>query len=353
MTMMVKTMRKFLCLIFILLAFGVSEAEQQRRLSVVIFPTINSTELEVWESKYYPYNVLEQKMSEYLESLYKTSPLIDARVLDEAAMNRWLSSSRSGDDMAVQLELYSATLKDSHVLGTTTKGRVLVRIRVFDRARVKEIAVRNVRGRSARFTLDSDEDIFWFDAAVAGLGIPFENGLDLFGLTNSKYKGQQMSRPTWAQFKGTAYWQSIKNAISEAHRQSLDQVRNVIRSNEPSAAMMGRDDFQDKYLTIGRILAPTAESTRKRRDYIISLGKYPKGSLDGVRVGEVLEVVRADTYVTVVPEDPVVVLPKVVGKVKVIKVYEDNAIVRVIKDNKKEPVTLKDIVIKRTGITGK
>jgi hypothetical protein len=54
-----------------------------------------------------------------------------------------------------------------------------------------------------------------------------------------------------------------------------------------------------------------------------------------------------------VPSDPVVVLPKVVGKVKVIKVYDDNAIVRVVKDNRSEPVTLKDIVVKHTRITGK
>ena len=346
-------MKKIILAVIFVLAFGTAHAEQQRRLSVVIFPTINSTELEVWESKYYPYNVLEQKMSDYLASLYKTSPLIDARVLDEAAMNRWLSGSRRGDDMAVQLELYSAIMKDKHVIGTSTSGRVLVRIRVFERAKVKEIAVRNVRGKSARFTLDSDEDIFWFDAAVAGLGIPFENGIDFFGLTNSKYKGQEMSRPTWDQFKGTAYWQSIKNAIGAAQRQSLEQIRNVIRSNEPTAALTGQDTFQDTYVTIGRILAPTADSKRHRRDYIISLGKYANGALDGVRVGEVLDVVRADTYVTVVPENPVVVLPKVIGKVKVIKVYEDNAIVRVIRDNRKEPVTLKDIVIKRTGITRK
>lgn len=346
-------MKKILCIAFFLIAFGTAQAEQQRRISVVIFPTINSTELEVWESKYYPYNVLEKKMSDYLESLYKTSPLIEARVLDEAAMNRWLSGSRSGDDMAVQLELYSAIMKDKHVLGTHTSGRVLVRIRVFDRAKVKEIAVRNVRGKSARFTLDSDEDIFWFDTVVAGLGAPFENGIDFFGLTKTKYKGQQMSRPTWQQFRDTVYSQSIKNAISEAHRQSIEQIRNVIRSNDPSAALTARDNFQDSYQTVGRILAPTADSKRNRRDYIISLGKYANGSLDGVRVGEVLDVVRADTYVTVVPDDPVVVLPKVIGKVKVIKVYDDNAIVRVIRDNRKEPVTLKDIVIKRTGITGK
>ena len=342
-------MRKILCALLLFTLCGISEAEQQRRLSIVIFPTINNTELEIWGSKFYPYNVLEEKMSQYLESLYKTSPLIEARVLDEAGMNRWLSGSRSGDDMAVQLELYSAVMKDKHVVGTATSGRVMVRIRVFDRARVREVAVRNVRGKSARFTLDDAESIFWFDAAVAGLGIPFENGLDIFGLTNSKYKGQQMSRPTWDQFKGTAYWQAIKNAIANAHKESLDQIRNVIRSNEPSAAMTGRDNFSDKYITIGRILAPTATATKRKRDYIISLG----GSNDGVKVGEILDVVRADTYVTVVPENPVVVLPKVVGKVKVIKVYEDNAIVRVVRDNKKEPVTLKDLVVKRTGITGR
>ena len=346
-------MRKILCALLLFTLCGISEAEQQRRLSIVIFPTINNTELEIWGSKFYPYNVLEEKMSQYLESLYKTSPLIEARVLDEAGMNRWLSGSRSGDDMAVQLELYSAVMKDKHVVGTATSGRVMVRIRVFDRARVREVAVRNVRGKSARFTLDDAESIFWFDAAVAGLGIPFENGLDIFGLTNSKYKGQQMSRPTWDQFKGTAYWQAIKNAIANAHKESLDQIRNVIRSNEPSAAMTGRDNFSDKYITIGRILAPTATATKRKRDYIISLGRIPNGSNDGVKVGEILDVVRADTYVTVVPENPVVVLPKVVGKVKVIKVYEDNAIVRVVRDNKKEPVTLKDLVVKRTGITGR
>ena len=340
--------RKFLCIVIFLALCGISEAEPQRRLSVVIFPTINSTELEIWQSKFYPYNVLEEKMSDYLASLYKTSPLIEARVLDEAAMNRWLSGSRSGDDMAVQMELYSAIMKDKHVIGTATSGRVLVRIRVFDRARVREIAVRNVRGKSSRFTLDDAEAIFWIDAAVAGLGMPFENGIDFFGLTNSKYTGQKMSRPTWDQFKGTAYWQAIKNAIAQAHRESLEQVRNTIRSNEPN-----RDNFSDKYSTIGRILAPTATATKRKRDYIISLGKFANGSNDGVRVGEVLDVVRADTYVTVVPEDPVVVLPKVVGKVKVIKVYEDNAIVRVIKDNKKEPVTLQDLVVKQTGITGR
>ena len=349
-------MKKLICiLVLVLILISPPElyAESQRRLSVVIFPTINSTGLEVWESKYYPYNVLEQKMSEYLEQLFKSSPLIEARMLDEAAMNRWLSGSRRGDDMAVQLELYQAIMKEKQILGTAQTGRALIRLRVYDRAKVQEIGVSNVRGKDARFTLDNEENLYWFDGAIRGLGIPFEYGLDLFGLTKTSYKGQQMSRPTWDQFKNTSHWQSIKNAINEAYKQSITQVRNVIRSNEPNAKLTANDNFSSSYTTIGRILAPTATSTRKKRDYIISLGAYANGALDGVRVGEILDVVRADTYVTVVPENPVVVLPNIIGKVKVIKVYDDNAVVRVIRDNKKEPITLKDIVIKHTKITGR
>ena len=353
--MLTSRARKFLCAVILLLVFvaGCEASEGQKRLSVVIFPAINSTEIEVWESKFYPYNVLEQKMNDYLEQLFKRSPLVEVRTLDEAGMNRWLSGSRRGDDMAVQLELYSGVMKDKHVVGNISTAKFLMRIRVFDTARVRELAVRNVKGTSRRFTLDSEEDVFWFDAAINGLGIPFEGGLDLFGLTKQSYKGQKMSRPTWAQFNGTSHWQAIENAINEAHRQAMSQVRNAIRSNDPNAELTANDNFQPSYITVGRILAPTATSKRKRRDYIISLGAFANGALDGVRVGEVLDVIRSDTYVTVVPEDPVVVLPKVIGKVKVIKVYEDNAIVRVIKDNRKEPITLKDLVVKRTGITGR
>ena len=347
-------MKKLACAVILLAVFaGASWAGGQRRISVVIFPTINSTGLEIWESKYYPYNVLEQKMSEYFESLYKRSPLVEARVLDEAAMNRWLSGSRRGDDMAVQLEMYSAALKDKHILGTAETGKVLLRLRVYDSRRAGQLAVRNVKGTDRRFTLDSAEDVFWFDAAIAGLGIPFEGGLDLFGLTKSKYTGQKMSRLTWVQFQGSSHWQAIKNSINAAYEESMNQIRNVIRANEPDAQLLANDNFSDSYDTVGRILAPTATSTRKRRDYIISLGRFANGALDGVKVGEVLDVVRADTYVTVVPSDPVVVLPNIIGKVKVIKVYDDNAIVRVVQDNRKEPVTLKDIVVKHTRMTGK
>ncbi len=341
-------MRKLLLALFAIAIFAgtIEAADSPRRFSVVIFPTQNSTGLEIWESKFYPYNVLEKKISEYFEVLFKRSPLVDVRVLDEAGMNRWLSGSRRGDDMAVQLELYRAIMKERHIVGNVETGRAELRLKVFDSTRVRQVATQSTQGKSGRFTLDSDTDLFMFDAAIKSFPIPFENGLDLFGLTQQNYKGQKMSRLTWDQFKNTSHWQAIKNAVDVAYREAMSQTGNVIRSNNPDDI----EGFSPTFSTVGRILSPTADSKRKKRKYIISLGSQAQGSLESVRVGEILDVIRSDTYVTVVPENPVVVLPKVIGKVKVIKVYEQNAIVQVIRDDKKEPITLKDLVVKRSSM---
>ena len=74
-------MKKLACAVILLAVFaGASWAGGQRRISVVIFPTINSTGLEIWESKYYPYNVLEQKMSEYFEWHSRTATSIWSKI---------------------------------------------------------------------------------------------------------------------------------------------------------------------------------------------------------------------------------------------------------------------------------
>ena len=102
--------------------------------------------------------------------------------------------------------------------------------------------------------------------------------------------------------------------------------------------------FSPAITTVGRIISSTAGSRRRRREFIISIGRQ-----DALRVGDVLDVVRGDTYVTVDPENPVVVLQNTIGKVKVVSVQEKNAVVRVVKDNRKDPIQLKDTVIKVTG----
>lgn len=331
-------------LALLLLCWGaVCTAAEQRRLHVVIFPTENTTALQVWESKYYPYNVLERKMTDYLEVLFKRSPLIDVQVLDEPGMNRWLAMVHRPGDIALQMELFDAVFEERNVLGKWEKGRVGLRIRMMDTARAQQFAMRIAEGSDKRFTFDG-EKLYWLDAALVSLPVPFKDGLDLLGLTGAKDRGQRMSRPTWAQFRTSSQWQALKRGIEDAQVQAMGQVSNALRRNDPKAAIEGRDRFSPAITTVGRIISPTAKSTRRKREFIISIGRQ-----DALRVGDVLDVVRGDTYVTVDPENPVVVLQNAIGKVKVTSVQEENAVVRVVKDNRREPIRLKDIVIKVTG----
>lgn len=332
------------CLAFLLLcAASASWAAEQRRLHVVIFPTENSTGLQVWESKYYPYNVLERKMTDYLEVIFKRSPLIDVQVLDEPGMNRWFAMPRRPGDMALQMELFDAVFEERSVLGKMEKGRVSLRIRIMDTVRAQQFAMRVAEGTDRRFTFDGDK-LYWLDAALVSLPLPFKDGLDLLGLTEAKDRGQRMSHPTWEQFRTSSQWQALKRGIEDAQAQAMGQVSNALRRNDPRAEAEGRDRFSPAVTTVGRIISPTAKSTRRRREFIISIGRQ-----DALRVGDVLDVVRGDTYVTVDPENPVVVLQNTIGKVKVLSVQEKNAVVRVIKDNRKEPIQLKDVVVKVTG----
>lgn len=320
-------------------------AQEPRRLSVVLFPTENHTGLEVWQSKYYPYSVLEQKMTEHLATLFRHSPLIDVAILDENGMNRWIASERREGDLALQMELYNAILKEREIVGSVETGRVSLRLKVFDAANAEQFSTRIAGGKDTRYTFNpGDDKLFWIDALIVSLPVPFKDGLDALGLTRVPDKGQKMSRPTWQQFSSTSHWQAIKNAIQDGYHEAMGQVTNAIKRNEPDAEAQGTARFSPSFTTVGRIIAPTPASTRKKREYIISLGRE-----DAVRVGDILDVVRSDTVITVDPENPVVLMPRTVGKVRVVSVQDGDAVVRVVKDNRKEPIQLKDLVIKTTG----
>ena len=313
----------------------------ERRLSIAVFPTENFTDVQVWESKYYPYNVLEQRMTEYLVSLLNDSTRIDVTILDENGMNRWLNQSAHAEDMAVQMELYGAILKEREILGKVDTGRVKLRVKIYDAAG-EPYATRKASGKDTRYTFDpGDDKLFWLNATVLSLPVPFEDGLDLLGLTKTPYKGQQMSRPTWYQFSGTSHWQAIKNAVKDAYEETMAHVSGAMKHNEPGLYDDGALAFSPYAMNVGRIISPTSDSTRRRRKYIISMGRE-----DALRVGDVLDVVRSDTYVTVDPENPVAVIPSSIGKVRVTELQERTAVVQVIKDNKKEPIQLTDLVMK-------
>ena len=54
--------------------------------------------------------------------------------------------------------------------------------------------------------------------------------------------------------------------------------------------------------------------------------------------------VRGDSYITVDPENPVVVVPRVVGNVKVTKLMDSESVVVLINEKSRDPVQLNDLV---------
>ncbi|MDR1377185.1 MAG: hypothetical protein LBJ22_06710 [Synergistaceae bacterium] len=313
-----------------------------RRFSVVLFPTENNTDLQVWQSKYYPYSILEQKMTEYLAALFSDSPMTDVTILDENGMNRWLNQPRRAEDMALQMELYSAILKERQTVGTVETGSVKLRVKIFDAAAAEQFATRIAVGKDKRYTFDpGDDKLFWIDTMIVSLPVPFKDGLDVLGLAKAADRGQKMSRPTWQQFSGTSHWQSIKNAVKDGYHEAMSHISIALKRNDPERYDMGDPPFNPFAVNVGRIISPTANSKRRRREYVVSIGRE-----DTLKVGDILEVVRSDTYITVDPENPAAVVPASIGKVKVLSVQERTAVVQVIQDNRKEPIQLQDLVMK-------
>jgi hypothetical protein len=281
-------------------------------------------------------------MTEYLAALFNDSPMTEVEVLDENGMNRWLNGPRRGDDMAVQMELYDAELKEREAAGKVETGRVKLRVKIFDAIDAEPFATRIAVGQDKRYTFDpGGGNLFWIDARIADLPVPFRDGIDVLGLTRVPDKGQKMSRLTWRQFAGTSHWQSIKNAVKDGYQEAMSHISIALKRNDPGMYEAGEPPFNPYAVNVGRIISPTANSKRKRREYVISIGRE-----DALKVGDVLEVVRSDTYISVDPENPVAVIPESVGKVRVLNVQERTAVVLVIQDNKKEPIQLEDLVMK-------
>ncbi|MGI6253874.1 MAG: hypothetical protein ACOYJV_10590, partial [Aminivibrio sp.] len=256
--------------------------------------------------------MLEKKMTDHLAALLRRDPFAHVSVLDEAAAERWFAGHRRPDDFAVQMEIFSVMTKEREALGTYERSNISLRIHMYDGNSGKRQDSRIASGKDSRYTFDpGDNRLFFLNVRDYPIFSIFQDnilseihkdGLDLLRLTPPD-KGQRMSRFTWKQFSSTSHWQAFKNAIADA-----------------ADGISGGSD--EDFAVIGRIIAPTADSTLKRREYIISLG-----SRDSLAVGDILQVVRGDSYITVDPENPVVILPKVIGNIKVIKLMERESVV--------------------------
>lgn len=92
---------------FLGIAFSArAEIVPREGVTLALFPVRNDTEVVVWPNKYYPQDVLPEKIGRFFSELLKQSPLANVTVLDEEERALWLSGARRGEDFGVEIELY-------------------------------------------------------------------------------------------------------------------------------------------------------------------------------------------------------------------------------------------------------
>lgn len=332
--------RKFLCaLAFLVLGALGTEAQvlTEPGIDIVLLPVINDTGIEVWENKYYPVNVFEQKITEEFTALLREYPYSRVRALNPFDEEVWLKGGAPEADLAIKLHLYRLKMTDRQHLVSDQMGYIGLRMEIYAGDTRELIYATSVAGEDRRFTVSPGDDRIFYLTHQPESGkllflrpldfLPvnklFPRGLDFWQIFPDRDRDQPFSRPLWSSFRGTPYWNAFKKAL----RKSRDSLF---------------DGFSGYYM-VGRIISPTKDSVSahppKRRRYIVSLGK-----IEGVKEGDLLEVLRSDRYDTADPERPVVVLPDKGGLVKVLFIQDREAVVEVVKESAESPVKLRDLV---------
>lgn len=311
-------LKKIITLFFIVISMikpACSYVLTEPGIHITLLPIVNDTDIQVWQSKYYPVDVFDQRVTEEFVTLLMEYPYARITVLSPLEEKIWFSGGGVPSDVGVRLHIYKLKMTDREHLGSDRMGYVAVRTEIFDGETKQMLFATSSAGEDRRFTFSpGDGRVFYLTDKL--------DFVQLF--PNPKDYDQPLSRPLWDSFKGTSYWNAFKKAL----RKSRDSLFDGITG----------------YHMVGRIISPTKDSLKSsppaRRRYIMSLGK-----VEGIKEGNLLNVLRSDRYDTVDPERPIVVLPDRGGLVKVISVQNHEAIVEVVRESKEEPIRLRDLVI--------
>ena len=261
----------------------------------LVSPVTNNTGFRIWGSKYYPGDVLSQKMEEYMLKQMRGVPRMSIFSLRGTDPAYWAMDSSSQHDLILRVGLENMSFRKSDVVGSNVRCDVAMRLHVYD-ANHRLLYDRLIEERGTRF-------------------YPFYNDV----LEN---------RPVyWDAFEKSPCWPVIRSALDEALRDAVGGYNG--------------------YRIVGRIVAKaervdgslTVPKKSQDKIYHINLGVG-----DSVRVGDLLSVTRSSSVRTVAPETPEMHFPQVVARVRVIFVKGRDGVVEIVKESKDAPIQLGDAI---------
>jgi hypothetical protein len=268
--------------------------DKGERVSIgVVTPVANNTEFRVWGSKYYPGDVLPEKMTNYILRRFREVPRMNAEQAHGQDPDYWDVAGSSRNDLIIEVSLEQFNYSKRDTLGSKVKWDVALHMYVYNSAR-RLVYDTVVRERDSR----------------------------QYVLYNSVMERGPIY---WEMFEKSPYWPALRAAMDDA----VDDVLSGYNG----------------YRVIGRIVA-----LAERVDGSLSVPKKKSGRIyhidlgqeDSVREGDILSVTRSSSVRTVAPETPEMHFPQIIGRVRVILVKGRDAVVEVVKESSDAPIQLGD-----------
>jgi hypothetical protein len=278
-------------------AAGAVTVEPGERFQLrMVTPIENNSGFSVWASKYYPGDVLSGKMSDYVFRKMKEIPRLSATRLVSDIPELWSTSGFSESDMVVKINLEEFAYKKNDKIGSRVYWDVVLHTYVYN-----------------GLTRD-----LMFDSVVR------ERDDRQYVLYNDVLDTEPVY---WDNFEKSPYWPAIRKALDVALKEILEGYNG--------------------YRVVGQIVAKaervdaslTVSSKRQDKLYHINMGR-----VDSLKVGDVLAVTRSSSVRTIAPETPEMHFPQVIGRVRVVFVKDEDAIVEVVKESESGPIQLGDSV---------
>lgn len=262
----------------------------------MVTPIENNTGFRVWGNRYYPGDVLPEKMSEYFFRKLKVIPRLSASTLDGRNPQGWSTSGFSRGDMIIKLNLEQFNYKKNDAVGSKLSWDIRFHMYVYS---------------------GSDGSLI-FDSVIE------EKDERHYVLYNDVLEAEPVY---WDVFAKTAYWPAICKALDDA----LSEV------------VAGYNGFR----IVGQIVAKaervdgsfTVPKKKQNSLYHVNLGRN-----ETIKIGDVLAVTRSSSVRTIAPETAEMHFPQVVGRVRVVFIKEEDAVVEVIKESGDAPIQLGDSV---------
>jgi hypothetical protein len=259
-------------------------------------PILNNSGARIWGSKYYPGDVLPEKMEDYLFRRLRQIPRLDPSVITGATPERWPTVRFNPGDVVVRINLEEFYYRKKDMLGSKLRWDVAIHMYVHDAPSGRIIYDSVIERRDNRFYV--------------------------------LYNDMLEEKPVyWDDFRETPYWLAIRHALDDA----FDELIRGYNGYRVVGQIVAKAERVDGSLSV--------PAQKQDKLYHINIGRE-----DSVKVGDIFAVTRSSSVRTIAPETPEMHFPQIVARVRVVFVKGRDAVVEVVKESSLAPIQLGDSV---------